>query len=113
MTFGPVTDREQLGWQRRTVRVLDGLLEQAGRDGLPPVAWQVSDAGAVLVARCFAHDPAQRRGDFDAWCQALDTHRWPQRTSGATTHLHAVAKDYDGLVDVAVLADLFAEDEPR
>jgi hypothetical protein len=113
MTVGPVTDREQLGWQRRTVRVLDGLLEQAGRDRLPPVAWQVSDAGAVLVASCFAHDPAQRRADFDAWCQALDARHWPERTSGATTHLHAVARDYDGLVDVAVLADLVAKDEPR
>jgi hypothetical protein len=112
MSFGPITDREQLGWQRRTVRVLDGLLEQASRDGLPVVAWSVSHAGVVLVARCFAHDPAQRRADFDAWCAVLGALRWPERTSGATTHLHAVANDYDGLVDVAVLADLFAKDEP-
>jgi hypothetical protein len=112
MTFGPITDREQLGWQRRTVRVLASLLAQAQRDGLPVVAWSVSDAGAVLVARCFAHDPGRRRADFDAWCLALDAHRWPERTSAATSHLHAVATDYDGLVDVAVLADLFAKDEP-
>jgi hypothetical protein len=113
MIFGPITGREQLGWQRRAVRVLARLLERAGRDGLPVVAWSVSDAGAVLVARCFAHDPGRRRADFDAWCAVLDARRWPERTAGATTHLHAVATDYDGLVDVVVLADLVAEDEPR
>jgi hypothetical protein len=113
VTFGPVTDREQLGWQRRAVHVLAGLLERAARDGLPVVAWSVSDAGAVLVARCFAHDPGQRRADFDAWCAALGAHRWPERTTGPTTHLHAIAKDLDGLADVAVLADLFAKDEPQ
>jgi hypothetical protein len=112
VSFGPITDREQLGWQRRAVRVLAQLLEQASRDGLPPVGWSVSDAGAVLVARCFAHDPGQRRADFDAWCGVLNADRWPEQTTGATTHLHAVATDYDGLVDVAVVADLFAEDEP-
>jgi hypothetical protein len=112
VSFGPITQREQLGWQRRAVRVLAGLLERAQRDGLPPVGWSVSHAGAVLVARCFAHDPAQRREDFDAWCAALDARRWSEHTSGSTTHLHAVAKDYDGLVDVAVLTDLFTEDEP-
>jgi hypothetical protein len=50
--------------------------------------------------------PAQRRADFDAWCSALGASRWPERTSGSTAHLYAVAKNYDGLVDVDVLADL-------
>jgi hypothetical protein len=112
MSFGPITQREQLGWQRRAVRVLAQLLEQASRDGLPPVSWSVSHAGAVLVARCLAHNPAQRRANFDAWCAVLNARRWPEQTTAATTHLHAVATDYDGLVDVAVVADLFAEDEP-
>jgi hypothetical protein len=113
VTFGPITDREQLGWQRRAVRVLAGLLELAARDGLPPVAWTVADAGAGLVARCFAPDPARRRADFDAWCAVLGARHWPAVTTGTTTHLHATAKDVDGLVDVVVVADLLAEDEPR
>ena len=106
LPFGPITDRERLGWQRRAVRVLAELLECAQTNELPVVAWSVSHAGAALVARCFAHPPAQRRADFDAWCSALGASRWPERTSGLTTHLYAVAKNYDGLVDVAVLADL-------
>ncbi len=109
--FSPITDREQLGWQRRAAGVLAGLLERAHRDRLPVVTWSVSDAGARLVARCLAHDPAGRRADFDAWCQALDGTRREVR-QGATTHLYAEARHYDGLVSVAVLADLFDQDEP-
>jgi hypothetical protein len=108
---GPITDRERLGWQRRAVRVLAELLERAQTNGLPVVAWSVSHAGAALVARCLAHPPAQRHADFDAWCSALGASRWPERTSGSIAHLYAVAKNYDGLVDVAVLADLDDQQE--
>lgn len=109
--FGPVTEREQLGWQRRSVRVLASLLERAQREGLPVVGWSVTHAGTGLLAHCFAHDPARRRADFDAWCAALGATPWPERTSGSTTHLHAVAKRYQGLVYVAVVADLFDDEE--
>jgi hypothetical protein len=106
MTTSPITDRERLIWQRRAVRVLAGLLERAHRDSLPVVGWTVAHAGAALVARCFAHDPTRRRGEFNAWCQALDAAIWPEHTSGSTIHLHAIAEHYDGLVTVTVLADL-------
>jgi hypothetical protein len=108
--FGPVTEREQLGWQRRSVRVLAELLERALREGLPVVGWSVANAGTGLVARCFANDPARRRADFDAWCQALGATPWPERTSGSVKHLHAVAKPCGDVAYVAVMADLF-EDE--
>ena len=106
MTTSPITDRERLIWQRRAVRMLAGLLERAHRDSLPVVGWTVAHAGAALVARCFAHDPARRRSEFNAWCQALDATVWPEHTSGSTTYLHAIAEHYDGLVTVTVLADL-------
>lgn len=109
--FGPITEREQLGWQRRSARVLAGLLERALREGLPVVGWSVAHAGTGLVAHCFAHDPTRRRADFDAWCQALGATPWPERTSGSTTHLHAVAKSYQELAYVAVVADLFEDEE--
>ena len=35
--FSPITDREQLGWQRRAAGVLAGLLERAHRDRLPEI----------------------------------------------------------------------------
>jgi hypothetical protein len=106
MTTSPITDRERLIWQRRAVSVLAGLLERAHRESLPVVGWTVAHAGAALVARCFAHDPARRRSEFNAWCQALDATVWLEHTSGSTTYLHAIAEHYDGLVTVTVLADL-------
>jgi hypothetical protein len=109
MTTSPITDRERLIWQRRAVRVLAGLLEHAHHDSLPVVGWTVAHAGAALVARCFAHDPARRRSEFNAWCVALGATVWPERASGSTTHLHAIAEHYDGLVTVTVLADLVDE----
>jgi len=109
--FGPVTERQQLGWQRRSVRVLAGLLERAQREGLPVVGWSVAHAGTGLVAHCFAHDPTRRRADFNAWCAALGATPWPERTSGSTTYLHAVAKPYQELAYVAVVADLFEDRE--
>jgi hypothetical protein len=104
--FGPVTNREQLGWQRRSVRVLDALLERAQHEGLPVMGWSVAHAGTGLVGHCFAHDSAQQRAAFDAWCAALNATRWAERTSGSTTHLHAVAKPYQDVAYVALMADL-------
>ncbi|SRR6266540_4768942 len=111
LPFGPITDRERLGWQRRAVRVLAGLLERAQRDGLPVVQWSVSDAGARLVARCLTQDTARRRADFDAWSVALEATERRELRQGSTTHLYAIARHYDGLVSVALLADLFDQDQ--
>jgi hypothetical protein len=114
LPFGPITDRQQLGWQRRAVHVLTGLLERAHRDGLPVVLWSVSDAGAGLVGRCFAHDPARRRVDFGTRCSVLDATERREGCQGSTTHLFAVARHYDGLVSVALVADRYddhAQDE--
>jgi hypothetical protein len=47
------SNREQLHWQFRAVRVLEKLLKTAGRDDLPAITWTVGNAGAVLVGRCY------------------------------------------------------------
>ena len=95
------------------MRVLAELLEHAQASGLPVVAWQVASAGAGLVAQCFGRGAAQCRADFDAWCAALSATRWQERTTGSTTHLHAVADHYDGLVTVTMAADLLdVDDDP-
>ncbi|HEY5988771.1 MAG TPA: hypothetical protein VIV12_20685 [Streptosporangiaceae bacterium] len=106
LPLGPISDREQLGWQRRAVRVLTQLLQRAQRDRLPVVQWSVAYAGAGLVARCLRGEAARRRADFDAWCSVLGATERRARRQGSTTHLSAVARHYDGLVSVALLADL-------
>jgi hypothetical protein len=111
LPLGPITDREQLGWQRRAVRVLTGLLERAHRDGLPVVQWSVTHAGAGLAGRCLRGEAARRRADFDAWCAALEATERRERRQGSTTHLYAVARHYDGLVSVALLADLYDDQD--
>jgi hypothetical protein len=101
--IGQASNRERIRWQRRSVRVLDGLLERAQRDGLPAVGWRVAHVGTGLVADCFANDSAQQRADFEAWCAALGPTARPERTSeSGVTHLRAVAKDYEGLEFVIV-----------
>lgn len=102
---GEITNREQLGWQLRASKLLTQLLEHGARDGLPPVAWTVGHAGASLVANCYGAD---RRTEWEAWRTALAAVPWPEYTNaGGVVHLHAVAKRLDGLVDVAVVANVF------
>jgi len=109
--MGPITDAERLGWQRRAVAVLTELLARAQRDGLPLMRWTVQPR-AGLIASPDSTDPAQRRADWDVWCRVLGARPWPEHTSSGRTHLHAVAERVDGLVTVAVLADLL-HDEPE
>lgn len=108
----PCTVRERLGWQLRTARVLVGLLPWAMGDGLPRIAWTVSHAGASLIGHCYGHTAGQRRGQFQAWYAAVGATPGPGPTTpGGTVHLRAVALNYDGLVDVVVLADIYADDQ--
>jgi hypothetical protein len=111
--MGPITDAERLGWQRRAVRVLTELLARAQRDGLPVMRWTVQPL-AGLVASVDSKGAAQRRADWDAWRRVLGARPWPEHTSsGGTTYLHAVAEHIDGLVTVAVLAELYDEEAGR
>jgi hypothetical protein len=98
---------EQLRWQRQAVRVLAGLLERAGREGLPPVSWTVSSAGAQLLGQCDGFDAAKQRAAFEAWCRALGVAARPERTDGfGMTRLVAVRERFDGLVGVVLLAEI-------
>jgi DNA repair photolyase len=71
--------------------------------------WTVSTAR--LTGQSYILDPVQRRADWEAWRAALGAEAWPEHRSGIRTHLHAVAKDVDGLLDVAVIADLIEDEE--
>ena len=108
------TGRERLGWQIRATRVLADLLALALRDGLPRIAWTVGDAGANLAGRCYGRTGGDRRRQFEAWSAVVGAVPRPERTDfSGITHLSAVVKQYDGLVDIVLLADLFPEEEDQ
>lgn len=110
--FGPVTNRECIGWQLRAVRVLTDLLKAAHTDDLPVVAWSVGRTGN-LVAHCYHGTATERRTAFEAWRALLGATAWPERTDAAgATHLHATVDRYSG-VQIAVLADLFPDDDDQ
>jgi hypothetical protein len=102
--IGHITDAERRGWQHRALRVLAELLNGSGRE-LPPLTWTVATR-ARLLGHVESHDPITGREHFEAWAQAL--HAEPRREwdSGLYRTLRAERKDYDGLVDVGVVADL-------
>lgn len=105
--------REHLSWQLRCARVLTDLLTRAAATGLPVIAWTVGHAGAILVGHCYGRTAPERRTQFEAWCAAAGASPEQEFTTpGGTIHLRAVASRVDGLVDVVLLADLYAEDEP-
>lgn len=109
--FGPVTDAERRGWQRRNAVVLVDLLAAAASSSLSPITWQVTVGDHT--GRCAAPDPARCRADFEAWAAFLgpDVQRWPENEHGGRTHLHVTRPKYAGRVDVTVIADIDEEDE--
>jgi hypothetical protein len=102
-----VTVQERARWQRRAVRVLGELLAAEGRN-LRPLRWTVATR-ASLTGHFEEYDPAAGRQRFEVWVQVLGAIPSPERQSGGRVHLHAVRQHYDGLVTVAVLADLHVE----
>jgi hypothetical protein len=102
--IGPVTDSERRGWQRRAVRVLAQLLDGPGRE-LPPLRWTVATT-ARLLGHVESHDPGMGRQHFEMWAQALSATPRPEHDRGIYTTLRAERADYDGLVDVGLVADL-------
>jgi hypothetical protein len=106
------TIREHLAWQLRTTRVLADLLTLAVRDGLPRIGWMVGSVGANLAGHCYGRTGADRRREFEAWCAAVAATPRPEFTnSSGITHLRAIVRDYDGLVDIVVLAAVYPDDE--
>jgi hypothetical protein len=108
--IGPVTDAERRAWQRRALRVLAQLLDGRGSE-LPLLSWTVATR-ARLLGHVESHDPVTGRQHLEAWVRALGAtpREWD---SGLYTTLSAERKDYNGLVDVGLVADLDKpEDDP-
>ena len=63
--------REGITWQRQALAVLDTLLAQSLKTGLPRLAWTVGNAGVSLTGRSYAHPSTNRRGEIQAWADSL------------------------------------------
>ncbi|GIG91027.1 hypothetical protein [Plantactinospora endophytica] len=81
------TTTRQAGWQH----TLTELLDRANRERLPLIAWVLHSADGVLIGRCCATDPAQRRADWETWCRALGAVAQPPEWYGDSVHLRAAA----------------------
>lgn len=107
-------DTDQRIWQRRTVKLLAGLLTV--RD-LPILEWTITDAGALLTGKVKLGDYAGRDGraagaaDFETWRRHLGAETVSDYMSMGTRHVVAIVRDYDGLVDVRIMADLPSDDD--
>jgi hypothetical protein len=93
-------------WQRRAHALLGKLLDRCGTEGLPVIHWAVGTI-ATLAGECLDNDAAKRRAQFEAWAEALQLERRPERTRDGTTRLTAVG-DVDR-VGVVITADIYDE----
>lgn len=111
------TLKDRQRWQRRAVMVLGELLQRAWDEDLPVIAWTVGYAGAQLTGHVYTTTDAPGREDqrraWERWTATVGATPWKEHTSGDRTHLHAVVKDYDGLVDIAIVADVLDEELPE
>jgi hypothetical protein len=65
------TNAERTLRQRQAHALQGKFLERAARDDLPPVGWAMAQTGAGLLAEVLSLPYAQRRGDFEAWRDAI------------------------------------------
>jgi hypothetical protein len=116
-------DAAQVAWQRRAAAALSKILERAGTEGLPPIAWTVATAGIEVRGECLAHPADARRDHFTAWRTAVGTwaHRVADRQSerSADDGTTRLVDQWDGVkmpgipglgVIITLTADLYAED---
>jgi hypothetical protein len=101
---------EQTAWQRRAVRVLADLLEQAARENLPVLGWSVGSAGIILTGRSFAEPGPARRDCLAAWAAALGIELREHRFSSGTTVITGTAGQRDsrhGFCTIVLTADIY------
>ena len=105
---------EQVTWQRQALAVLDALLAQSVKSGLPALSWTIGSAGVNLVGRSDAHPEAGRRAELQAWADSLDIElREHRHQSGMITlTAHAKQKQFGKTwATITLAADLWDDDE--
>jgi hypothetical protein len=130
MTHTPITGAEQTAWQRQAVTVLGRLLELAAREGLPPIGWTVSYAGAQLTGQAPpTAGPAARLAGWTAWRDALgEPDKEQEHQILGSTRLVAMwnrGRGWDGrrpllsdddgyqMITLVLTADIYADDEDQ
>jgi hypothetical protein len=106
----PITDIEQIAWQRKAHALLGELLAQATRDHLPPVTWTIGQAGAILHGNVGSSGADRRRADFSAWRAVLGTPDSDLETpDGGAVRLRAIWLRMQG-VKVILSATIWEEE---
>ncbi|MFY1688549.1 hypothetical protein [Plantactinospora sp. WMMB782] len=99
------TTREA-GWQH----ALAELLDRANRERLPLIAWIIRNADGVLIGRCCATDPDQRRADWETWCHALGAVAQPPQRYGDSVQLRAAVPRVGGLSGIEIVISAVCPD---
>jgi hypothetical protein len=111
-----IDHREQVTWQRQAIAVLDTLLAQSLKTGLPRLKWDIGDAGCSLVGRSTVHPSTDRRTAIQAWANALGLKvKEHEHQSGMITlTAHAAPLRVGKLsATIALTCDIWMEDDDQ
>jgi hypothetical protein len=112
MPIADFTNAEELSVQIRANAILGRILRRALADGLPShVVWTIGDGGHSITGRCYSVDPGRRLADWERWRTAIGGSTTVDEVVGGERRLAATNERYDGVVLVAVVADVFFGDE--
>ena len=109
-----IDPREQITWQRQAIAVLDILLAQAVKTGLPRLHWDIGDAGVSIVGRSSVHPSADRRAAIGAWATALglEVQEHEHQSGMVTLIAHEKQRKVGKLwATIALTADIFPDDD--
>lgn len=105
----PEESLDRLHSQQRAVKVLEQLLARIANENLPVITWTLAsdNSQVALTGTCDSESADRRRGDFDAWRDALSATELPSEPVGAGgTRLKASVIDNYEDVAIALIADV-------
>ena len=104
--------REGITWQRQALAVLDMLLAQSLKTGLPRLTWTIGAAGVNLAGRSYAHPSTDRRGEIQAWADSLGlkVEEHQHRDGMVTLTAHAEQRKFGKLwATITLTCDIYPE----
>jgi hypothetical protein len=109
-----IDPREQITWQRQAIAVLDTLLAQSLKTGLPRLGWDIGSAGCSLVGRSTVHPSTDRRAVIQAWADSLGlkVQEHKHQSGMITLTAHEEQRKFGKLwATIALTADIFPDDD--